>query len=264
MPNRPLRRPLLSLCLALAACGAGTAAAQAVVQPLVVEGPTGARADSALPADLEATLQLQLQQLALTSSQGVPGVNRVEIEVGQLDPRLRLAPCQRVEPYLPNGTRLWGKARIGLRCTQGVTPWNVYLPITVRVFGPAWVAASTLAPGAVIGPNDLVQGEVDRAEEASAVVEDPEQAIGRTLTRRVTAGQGLRMADLKARQWFVAGDTVRLVATGPGFQVTASGQAMTHGVEGQPVRVRVSDPDGVRSRVVVGQATGDRLVEVRP
>jgi flagella basal body P-ring formation protein FlgA len=223
-------------------------------------------ADSPLPPDLETTLRGQLQQLALTSSQqALPGVNRVDIEVGQLDPRLHLAPCQRVEPYLPNGTRLWGKARIGLRCTQGQTAWNVYLPITVRVYGAAWVASSTLAVGAVLGANDLVQGEVDLAEDSAPVVSDPDQAIGRTLLRRITAGQGLRTTDLRPRQWFAAGDVVKLVASGPGFSVTGSGEAMNHGLEGQTVRVRIADKDGAgRPRIVTGQATGDRLVEVRP
>ena len=64
---------------------------------------------------------------------------RVEVVVGQLDPRLHLAPCERIEPYLPPNVRLWGKSRIGLRCTQGRTAWNVYLPIIVKVWGRALV-----------------------------------------------------------------------------------------------------------------------------
>ena len=32
----------------------------------------------------------------------------MEVSVGTLDSRLRLAPCSRVEPYLPAGSRLWG------------------------------------------------------------------------------------------------------------------------------------------------------------
>ncbi|WP_231637948.1 flagellar basal body P-ring formation chaperone FlgA [Piscinibacter sakaiensis] len=290
MPNLPVPLPVAPrteparLCrrvaqaaLAALACSVlpgGAAWAQAapmVVQPLVVDGANGPGSGSArvgespLPPDLESTLRVQLEQLALSSSQqALPGVSRVEIEVGQLDPRLRLAPCQRVEPYLPSGVRLWGRARIGLRCVQGPTPWNVYLPITVRIFGKAWVAGATLATGATLGAGDLVAGEVDWAEDASPLVTDPEQAIGRTLARRVTSGQGVRLADLKPRQWFAAGDTVKLVAAGPGFSISASGQAMGHGLEGQSVRVRVGDGDGGRPRVVSGVATGDRLVEVRP
>lgn len=228
--------------------------------PGAADAAVARQADDPITAELEDTLRTQLQQVALASSQqALPGVSRVEIQVGRLDPRLRLAPCQRVEPYLPTGTRLWGKARIGLRCAQGATPWNVYLPITVKVFGPAWVAAATLAAGAELGPGDLVQAEVDWAEDSTPVVSDPAQAVGRVLQRRITAGQSVRTADLRPRQWFNAGAVVKLVAIGPGYTITGSGEALSHGIEGQPVRVRTEG-----GRVVVGQAAGDRRVEVRP
>jgi flagella basal body P-ring formation protein FlgA len=254
------RRWAQALVLGAVALAAGGQARGTVVQPMVIEDIAGVRgADSPLPGDLAATLQTQLERIALSSSQGaVPGVQRVEIEVGQLDPRLRLAPCQRVEPYLPVGTRLWGKARIGLRCTQGTSLWNVFLPITVKVYGNAWVAAQTLAAGAVLTAADLVQAEVDWAADASATVNDPELAVGRTLLRRVTAGQGLRLADLRPRQWFAAGDMVKVVAVGRGFAISGSGQALGHGIEGQTVRVRTET-----GRVVSGAPAGDRQVEIR-
>lgn len=242
------------------------AQAAMVVQPLVMEGngnPAAAAlraADNPVTSELEDSLRKQLQQLALKSSQSaLPGVQRVDIEVGQLDPRLRLAACQRVEPYLPTGTRLWGKARIGLRCVQGPTPWNVYLPITVKVYGMAWVATNTLAAGAVLSAADLSQSEVDWAEESAAIVTEPEQALGRTLMRRITAGQGVRLTDLRPRQWFAAGDVVKVVAIGPGFAISGSGEALSHGLEGQTVRVRTEG-----GRVISGQAAGDRRVEIRP
>src|SRR3989344_4914921 len=48
---------------------------------------------------------------------------RMEVSVASLDSRLRLAPCARVEPYLPVGARLWGRTRLGLRCVEGQTAW---------------------------------------------------------------------------------------------------------------------------------------------
>ena len=38
---------------------------------------------------------------------------RVEIEVGKLDPRLHLKPCDHLEPFLAPGARLWGRSHIG-------------------------------------------------------------------------------------------------------------------------------------------------------
>ncbi|HYN61112.1 MAG TPA: hypothetical protein VET87_16450, partial [Rubrivivax sp.] len=44
----------------------------------------------------------QIQALGQQASAGLaPGALRVEIEAGRLDPRLRLAPCARVEAHLP-------------------------------------------------------------------------------------------------------------------------------------------------------------------
>ena len=71
---------------------------------------------------------------------------RMTVEVGALDSRLKLAACERVEPYLPPGTQLWGKTRLGLRCAQGAVKWNVFLPITVRAFGPAWSSRGRWLP----------------------------------------------------------------------------------------------------------------------
>src|SRR5450755_516960 len=134
-----------------------------------------ARADesagSGAATGLAPELEQQVRKLALGSGGAAPaGVTRIEVVVGQLDPRLHLAPCQHVEPYLPDGTRLWGKSRIGLRCTQGVSKWNVYLPITVKVFGKALVATSGISSGAVLTAADLAQAEVDLAEDMSIPV----------------------------------------------------------------------------------------------
>ena len=112
---------------------------------------------AALPANAEepalaAGLVDQVRSLALDKA-AAPAAARVEVVVGQLDPRLHLAPCERIEPYLPANVRLWGKSRIGLRCTQGRTAWNVYLPIVVKVWGRALVVPA----GATAGSEPLAR-----------------------------------------------------------------------------------------------------------
>jgi len=215
------------------------------------------RANGNAPA-LGAELSRQVRELALGATQHAgDGVTRVDIEVGQLNPRLRLAPCQHVEPYLPRGMRLWGKARIGLRCTRGTALWNVYLPITVKIYGHALVAAAPLAIGSVVSQADLAQAEVDLAEDASAAVVDSRLAVGRTLARALNPGESLREAHLKPRLWFAAGDTVKVVAVGRGFSVAGVGQALSPGKEGQPARVRTGS-----GRVLTGMPIADHLVQL--
>ena len=139
----------------------------------------------------------------------------------------------------------------------GGSRWNVYLPITVKVYGPALVAAALLPAGSVLAAADLDQAEVDLAEETSPAATDRKTLVGRTLARGVKPGQTLRQGDLRTRQWFAAGETVKLTATGSGFSVAGEGLALGHGIEGQPVRVRIEG-----GRTVSGQPVGDHHVEI--
>ncbi len=219
-------------------------------------GPSLAQSsDGSLDAD---TLQ-RIHALGEQAGAGLaPGAVRVEIEPGRLDPRLRLAPCERIEPYLPPGARAWGRSRVGLRCVQGPTPWNVYLPVTVKVFATAWVAAGTLPAGIELQADMLRQAEVDWAAAPTPPLTDAAKLLGRQLARPLPAGAAVRLGDLKQRQWFAAGDTVQLVARGQGFSVSGEGQAIGPGVEGQPVRVRTDN-----GRILSGQAVGRNRVEVQ-
>lgn len=213
--------------------------------------------DPAAPS-VSADLHAQVRALALGSGVPLPeGVSRVEVEIGQFDPRLRLASCEKVEPHLPAGTRLWGRSRIGLRCVQGPTPWNVYLPIVVKAWGPGLVATTTVQSAGVLGPGDVAVGEVDLAEGGAPALVAPEQAIGRTLAYSVKPGQSLRQSHLKPRQYFAAGETVKVLATGSGFRLETEAQALSNGTEGQPARVRTE-----AGRVLTGVPVGARRIEL--
>lgn len=198
----------------------------------------------------------QVRSLALGSA-APAGSTRVEVVVGQLDPRLHLAPCARVEPYLPANVRLWGKSRIGLRCKEGATAWNVYLPIVVKVWGRALVVTAGAAAGTVIADAALDEAEVDLAAEPTPAIVDRKAIVGRTLAQSLQPGQAVRQGHLKSRQWFAAGEMVKVVATGEGFALESSGQAITNGIEGQPARVRTES-----GLVVTGQPAGERRLEI--
>jgi flagellar basal body P-ring formation protein FlgA len=208
-------------------------------------------------AVLDDALSQRVQSLASEASkQAAPGL-RVEVRVGQLDSRLKLAPCANVQPYVHAGMKLWGNARIGLRCADAGVRWNVFLPVTVDVYGPGLVAAAALPAGTVLGAADLKPGTVNLSASPSAALATTELAIGRALARPLSPGDTLRDADLRARQWFAAGDNVRIVAGGSGWRIHGEGQALNPGLEGQTVRVRTES-----GRIVSGIATGDRMVEV--
>lgn len=201
----------------------------------------------------------RLAEEAATQRDGQQTGLRVKVEVGQLDPRLHLAPCQRIQPYLPPGLPAWGRTRIGLKCVQGPKPWNISVPVTVHVYRNAQVLREALPGGAVLDAGQLMEAEVDIAAAPGAAVLDPAQAVGRTLARPLPAGATLRVTDFKPRRWFDAGATVRVVASGPGWSASTEGQAMNPGIEGQLVRIKVDS-----GKLLVGRPTADGWVEISP
>lgn len=197
--------------------------------------------------------------LALVRSQAAaPDGARVEVLPGQLDPRLKLAPCARIQPYLPPGAKPWGATRVGLRCVAGPVAWNVYLPVTVKVWAPGVISARALPADTPITAADLRLSEVDLAEQASPAYAQIDALLGRRLTRPLPPGSTLRADCLRARQWFAAGDTVQVLSRGDGFAVSGEAQALSPGLEGQSVRLRTES-----GRILSAWPIGERQAEVR-
>ena len=242
-PFHPLRRLRLAATLACASALALPALAQPVASPL--------------SEALRAEVQRLAQDAALVLWGDAQQAPRIEVQVGELSPHLKLAPCAQVLPYLPGGVRPLGRSRIGLRCTQGSVRWNVSLPVTVRLWATALVATTALPAGTLLEARHLASAEVDLAERADPALANSAQAVGRTLQRSLAAGDALRQTDLKMRQLFNTGDTVRIVGLGPGYAVASEGQAMGPGLQGQAARVRTES-----GRIITGVATAERRVEV--
>ncbi|TFZ08372.1 flagellar basal body P-ring formation chaperone FlgA [Ramlibacter humi] len=183
-------------------------------------------------------------------------LTRYEVQVGPFTPRADLPACARTDTFLPTGARPWGRMAVGVRCVEGGT-WTVMVPVTVRAWTTALVAAAPLAAGAVPSAQDLQEQEIELTRETALPLRDAQAVQGRALTRPLAAGQLLRADMLRAVQVVNAGDAVRLRIAGAGFNVSAAGQALTAAAEGQPVRVRTE-----LGRVLSGTAREGRIVDV--
>ena len=153
--------------------------------------------------------------------------------------------------------RLWGKAQIGLKCIEG-SRWNVFLPVEIRVYGQALVANRALGYGQPVGSEDVRLQEVEFTREPGVAIADPRQLEGKTAARMIAAGQVLRQEFFRTPPAVNAGDSVRVVYTGEGFNISTSGRAIGNAAEGQPVRVQTE-----AGRIVQGTARAGRIVEMR-
>jgi len=186
----------------------------------------------------------------------IEGASRIDISVGSADSRLQLAPCERTEPFLRSGTRLWGRTFVGLRCAAGAQ-WTISVPVQVRVYGPALIALHRLPGGQPINEADVRTDEVEWTREAQGVVREVSQLQRRVPSHPIEAGQPIGLAQLSDMAAVSQGDPVKLVGQGRGFSITTDAVALASAPEGQPVRVRLES-----GKILTGTARDGRIVEV--
>jgi flagella basal body P-ring formation protein FlgA len=206
---------------------------------------------------LQAMAQAWATDTVMKNQRAEGSTLRMEVSVGALDSRVRLAPCGNIEAYVPPGSRLWGRSRVGMRCVDGVSRWNVTLPVTVKAMGEAWVVKSQVNSGVNLAEGDVTRGEVDWAEESNPVLTDRSAWLGQTASRILSTGQTLRQGMVRPAQVFQAGASVKIVAQGPGFQISSEAQALSAGVIGQQARVRMDN-----GRVASGTVLDMRTVKI--
>ena len=207
----------------------------------------------AAPLYAAATMDDAVLRFARNRTDAIAG--RVEIQVDAPDARARPLACESFEPFLPSGSRLWGRTTVGVRCA-GAGSASVFVPVRIRIYGPALVAARPLAAGQILAAEDLRLEESELTQ--SGILTDPAQAIGRRIAVGVNGGYPVRQELLRSQQVISQGETVKVRVAGAGFTIIAEGTAVAHATDGQSVQVRMDS-----GRTVSGTARAGRLVEVR-
>jgi len=192
-----------------------------------------ARAEVHALEDIRSTAREFLAAEAAATATG-----KVDVEVGRLDPRLRLQRCSiPLTPYLAPGGRTTGHTSIGIRC-DGSSPWTLFVPAIVRHEQTLLVAARPIARGATVTEADIATVTRLLPSAPGGLLSEPATAVGRVAIREIAAGMNLTANFLKAPQTIRRGQAVTLsLANGP-VAVRVAGTAMSDGTLGQRIQVR--------------------------
>lgn len=199
-------------------------------------------------------LKQTVEQFLKKQAIGLPG--DIQVEVGSIDPRMKLPACPQPEAFLRRGNKAWGKTTVGVRCTAPNT-WTVYIAATVGVRSEYVVATVPLAQGQTISESDIAKVKGDLTTMPPGIITEPSQAIGRTVASSVSIGAPLRQDALRNQQAIQQGQAVRIVLNGAGFSVTSEAKALNNANEGQLTQVRTA-----AGQVVSGIAKLGGIVEL--
>lgn len=222
------------------------------VAAITLAAPAIAGAEPAQNLDV---LQSAAAEFARERTRDLRG--KVDVVAGPMDRRLHLPACPAPEPFIPSGSRLWGRSHVGFRC-KAPHHWSVLVPVEVRVESTALFAARPLSAGQPLTDDDLQVRTVDITQLPGGILTDRTQAIGRVPRLSLAAGLPLRGDILRGVHMVTAGQTVTVLYRGDGLQIRAEGRALGAGAVGDTVRVRM--PSG---KVVTAVVTATAEVEVR-
>lgn len=162
---------------------------------------------------------------------------RTTVEAGALDPRHRLPLCdQPLRTFMRRGTEIGPRTIVGVSC-DAEKSWTLYVPVNVFVTSEVLVAARTLPRGHLLTAGDLSRDERDVSRMHSGYLTDIRELAGQRLKHQVIAGRPITPAMIEADRIVTRGQTVTLVAAGPGINVTMTGKALSDGALNQRIRV---------------------------
>ena len=133
---------------------------------------------------------------------------RVQVELGQLDPRPKLAPvtASRCPPVPSFGAQpCWFALRAGRH------PLECFWPVTVKVYGQALVAVVPLRPGLWSMPLICVWPRSIGCQPITSHRESDRHRGPRRGAQTSSPVKAFVREDIKLRRWFAAGDPVRVV-----------------------------------------------------
>lgn len=236
---RPPRHPARPLLLGLLAFVALPAAAQT---PAV----------QSLPAIREAVSGFLSREVAKSGE-------KIQVDAGQLDPRLRLSACPTpLSLTMPPGARTRGATTVAVNC-PGPSPWTLFVPAIIRQEFVVISAAQNLDRGKTLTVTDLRLEKRLLTEPPPGAIQETESLLGQVTQRALAAGTVFTRSIVKPRQIVRRGQAVTLSLATGSIAIEVTGTALQAGGIGDRISVRNNNSKKVIEGTI--QPSGEVVVD---
>lgn len=189
----------------------------------------------------------------------IPAAKRalVNIQVRNLDKRLRLSPCDKALTLNLQGKQIRRSTSVKVSCT-GNKPWSIYTNSTISLEMPIVSLNQELPRGHVLQAKDLLTIPKDIYSLRDGYSTQPETVIGQELKRALRTGDVVYSYHLQAPDLIKKGDRVTVIARRGGLSVISHGIALSDASRGEKVRVENQRSE----RIIQAKVVGPGQVEV--
>jgi flagella basal body P-ring formation protein FlgA len=226
------------------------------VVPLLTLLSTPAFAQEIQPLDaIQATAQSYVLKQVPSQKPG-----SVQVNVGALDQRLRLAACATpLKAALPTGATFRARMTVAVSCA-GPTTWTVYVPVNIETQTSVLVLRHAAARGARLTADDVEVQTRTISGAGDDYLTEVAELSGRTLKRSLGAGAAVTADSMVADSLIKRGQQVTLLAAAGGMEVRARGVAMNDA----PAAGRVKAQNLSSGRIVEGVVETSDVIRITP
>lgn len=196
----------------------------------------------------------------LESHSELQDYHKVNIQLGRIDPRLKLNHCsQDLRLELAPGSNASGKTTVSVRCpSDSDKPWRLYVTAMVNKFASVYQTANALRKGHIITEHDIQAVEYNLARLNRGYFTDKQALIGKETRRQLQKSRIIHPGQVKSPLMVKQGQEVALVAKNRQFSVRMTGKALMSGALGDLIRVKNLSS----RRVIEGKVTRNGEVTV--
>ena len=184
---------------------------------------------------------------------------KLEIEVGKLDRRLKLKICPHSLDMRTQDTKgLGGNISVLVSCTDALNSWAVHIPAQVYVYRQIPVAKHNLLRGKTLTSTDITLETINISLIRQELIDSQAAAIGLEVRRNISQGAPLIKSSIQQPMAIKRGEIVTIAAKAGTISVNTTGSALNDGRLGQKIRVRNSQSN----RVITGRVVAEGKVQI--
>ncbi|MFL0799133.1 MAG: flagellar basal body P-ring formation protein FlgA [Agarilytica sp.] len=162
----------------------------------------------------------------------------VQINVGRIDSRLRLAKCDdnlalQIKEPPHNGRNITVKTSC-----MNERRWTVYVPVSIDVYSEVLVSTRSLQRGDVLQATDLEFQRLNTSTVGRGHIESLDRALGMEIKRPISRGDVVRLPYLTKPDIVRKGQTVVVSSKSRFLSVETSGVALVNGHMGERIKIK--------------------------
>lgn len=165
-----------------------------------------------------------------------PKGGKIAITIAQLDPRIRIKPCQEVLKANIPENHSGRNVNVKISCNDS-TPWKIYIPAKIEKTFAVLVATITIDKGMILSNSNIDIQYLASNKIRGKKLSNKTVVLGSKAIKRIGKGRAISRKNVCL---VCKGDTVTIIAKSDNFMIKTRGVALSDGNIHQQIKVKNS------------------------